>query len=257
MKIAMYILIALLLATLGAGAYFFLTIHTPIAEEHARMKAGLPELDRAKVELKKVREREKKETAWLAPAMETLKSGLAEEIGSGNAEIVMSGGMIVINIAERTLYTPDSVTFAKSSPPVLMKLASLLKSANDIKDKDIYIGNTTHSVPTRGRGRKRVPGKEGRDLAADRSFQLVKYLEKNGVPSGALIAAAYPEKMHDRAFKIKDRKAIIVIANPVAAAPEAAAAPKAEAKPGAGAATAAPAQQQKPIPISPAPKTGN
>ncbi len=248
MKIVTYILIALLLAALGAGAYFFMMIHAPIAEEHARMKAGLPELDRAKVELKKMKEREKKENAWIAPAVETLKAGLAEELGAGKAEIVVSGGLIVINIAEQELYTPASMTFAKSSPPLLTKLASLLKTSNDIKDKSIFIGNTTQSVPTRGRGRKRVPGKEGRELASDRSFQLVKHLEKNGVPAGSLIAAAYPEKMTDRGFKIKEKKTIIVIADPVAAPPEAPAAAKAEAKP-----TAAAPAQQKPIPISPAP----
>ncbi len=68
MKIVTYVLIALLVVTLGAAAFFYLTYYQPMAADYARMKAGIPELDKAKAELKKIKEKESKETAWLTPA---------------------------------------------------------------------------------------------------------------------------------------------------------------------------------------------
>lgn len=254
MKIVTFILIALLFITLGAGGYFYLVIHKPMAEEHVRMKLGFPGLEKANAELKKYKEKEKKEYGWVGTAAETLKTGLSDELTANKAEVTSSGGMIVINITEQTLYTPGSVTFAKDSQPMLTKLASLLKSAVDIKDKDILIANVTQSVPTQGKGKRRTPPKEARTLAAGRSVELVKYLEKNGVPASTLIAAAYPGQAPDRGFKIKDRKTVIVIANPVVAGPEAPA-PKAETKAEVKpvAPTVAPQAQPKGIPIAPAP----
>jgi len=258
MKLVTFFLITLLFITLGAGGYFYLVIHKPMAEEHVRMKIGFPGLEKANAELKKYKEKEKKEYGWVATAAETLKIGLGDEIKENKAEVTNLGSMIVINISEQTLFTPGSVTFAKDSPPTLTKLASLLKSAVDIKDKDILIANVTQSVPTQGKGKRRTPPKEARTLAASRSVELVKYLERNGVPSSTLIAAAYPGQTPDRGFKIKDRKTVIVIANPAVAGPEAPA-PKAEtktevkpvAKPVAP--TVAPQAQPKGIPIAPAP----
>ena len=251
MKIVTSILTLLLVVTLGAGAFFFLTIYAPMSEEYARMKAGMPELDKARAELRKLKDKEKKETGWVSTAAETLKTGLSDEIKAGKAEVTSSGGAIVINITEQTLYTPGSVTFARDSQQTLTKLASLLKSAGDIKDKDIFIGNVTQPVPAQGKGRKRTPPKDARTLAAGRSVELAKYLEKNGVPSGALIAAAWPSQAPDRGFKIKDKKTVIIIANPAVAGQESAV-PKTEAKPVAPAAD----QQAQPkgIPISPEPK---
>jgi hypothetical protein len=237
-----------------------------MALDYARMKIGMPEFDKAKSELKKYKDRE----AWIRLAMETVKTALQEETGSGKAEIVAADGSLVINIAEAALYTPGSVTFTKESVPTLEKLTSLLKNLKDLKDKDVFIGNATLPSSAQGTARQRVPAKDALDLAADRSVALVKYLERKGVAKESLIAVAYPAKQPDRGFKIKDRKTVIIIRSPEAPGQEAAAAkpealtaapPKPAPAPKPSGTQAAPAlpsqpEQPKPIPIMPAkPKT--
>jgi hypothetical protein len=226
--------------------------------DYERLKAGMPELDKAKAEMKKYKEKEAqqaRETAWLAPAVAALNAGLANEIKDSTAEVVTAGNAVVINIEENALYTPGSKTFAKDTQTRL-KLGGLLKR-DDLKGKDIYIGNATEAVAAHGKGRKKVPAKDALTLASERSAELVKYLVKDGVPQESLAALAYSSKLSDRGFKIKNRKTMIIIGVCPAPAVPTAAAPAAQQKPGAQPAVRAPQQSQpKTIPIKPAqPKT--
>jgi outer membrane protein OmpA-like peptidoglycan-associated protein len=256
MKLVAYIMIVLLIATLGGAAYFYQFVHEPLAGELERFKAGQPEFDKARRELKQYRDREIQDTAWITPIVETLKNGLAAEIASGRAEIAVAGNRIVVNIAESFLFTPMSVTFAKNSQQDLANLAALLKP---LKDREIIVGNTTEPAPAQGKGRKKVPAKDARTLAAGRSEELVKFLEKNGVAAEALVAAAYPSKVPEQGFKIKTEKTMITIGSRVPASPVPAPAPKEETKPTSSTreigTQPAPSSQPKPtpIPISPAP----
>jgi len=255
MKLVTYIVTALLVVTLGAAGYLYLAAYSPLVAENAKLKAGLPELEKAKKELKKYKEKEEKnsrEFAWVNPLVETLKAGLSDEISAGKAEVALAGDRVVLNIAEQTLYTPGSVTFAKDSVQTLEKIASLVKSIKDIKDKDIQIGNQTQSVSAQGKGRKRLPAKDGRTLAADRSLALIKFLEKKGVEPGLLTAVAYPTKLSERGFRIRDNKTIIVFEYPsTAAKPEAVSTAPVKSAP-----TGTKVAQPRPIPITPAqPKT--
>jgi outer membrane protein OmpA-like peptidoglycan-associated protein len=258
MKIATYLLGALLAAAIGAAALFYFMTFQPMAAEYERMKAGLPALDKAKAELKQYKEKEAKqaqETAWIKPVMDELQKGLDEEIKAGKAEVAAAGTGIVVNISEDRLYTDGSVTFAKDSRPLLAKLAAFL-AHKDLKGKTIIIGNTTDAVPARGKGKKRTPPREARALAADRSVALTKYLEQNNVEKDSLVAAGFGAKLPDTGFKIKDHKTVISVANPTAPDVPVAVQP-APAKPAdtAGQPPAG-AQQQKTIPIKPAEPKG-
>lgn len=259
MKIVTYILIVLLAVTLGAGAYLYLYIFAPQTVELQKLQQGQPEFDRARKDLKKFTDREKQEAGWIGTSMETLKKGLANEISAGKAEVSAAGSKLIVNIAETVLYTPNSVTFARTSQQGLANLAALLK---EFKDKEIVIGNMTVNAPAQGKGRKRIPAKDARTLAAARSMELVKYLEKNGVTAESLVAAAYPAKLPERGFRIKDQKTMIIISVPGTATADAAAKTGPAAKPAPAAApavkstataTAAPAVQPKSIPISTVP----
>jgi len=262
MKIASIVLIVLLLATLGGGAYFYLKIHAPMAVDLEKMKQGQPEFDKARKELSQLKAKEKQESGWTGPVMDALKKGLATEISAGRAEVVTAGNRVIVNISESVLYTPLSITFAKDSKPSLDNLAALLK---EFKDKEIVVGNMTTSAPAQGKGRKKVPARDARTLASGRSLELVKYLEKNGVSAEALVAASYPAKVPERGFKIKEQKTIIVITAPATASAAEAAAPKAEAKTAPATQTTstattkptatatAPSAQLKSIPISTVP----
>jgi outer membrane protein OmpA-like peptidoglycan-associated protein len=258
MKIVTYILIGLLVVILGGGAYFFLYVHKPMAAEYQKMQQGQPEFEKARKELKKYADREKQEAGWTGAAAESLRKGLANEIAAGKAEVVVAGSRVVVNIAESVLYTPQSVTFARDAKAALNNLASLLK---EFKDKEIFVGNMTQSAPAQGKGRKRVAAKDARTLSSGRSVELVKDLERNGVPAETLIASSYPAKMPDRGYLIKEQKTVIIISHP-ASAGQAALAQKTETKPAAAvktapaatAAAAAPAASQpKSIPISTVP----
>jgi hypothetical protein len=261
MKIVVYILIGLLIVTLGGGTYFYLYEYKRVAAEYEKLSQGQPEFERTRKELSQLKAKEKQMSAWIGPIMDTLMKGLAREITAGTAEIVAADNRIIVNIAEGVLYTPLSVTFAKDSRPSLDNLAALLK---EFKDKEVVVGNMTKSAPAQGKGRKKVPARDARTLASARSLELVKYLEKNGVPAEALVAASYPAKVTERGFKIKDQKTIIFISAPASASPVTAA-PKPDVKttpatqPTATPATrltttaAAPPSQLKSIPISTVP----
>lgn len=212
MKFFVTVLLILLLACAGGGAYFYMYIHTPMMIEYQKMIQGMPELAKARAELKKYKEREAAESAWIPSSAETFRSALANEITAGKAEVETSGNRIIVNIAEDTLYQPGSKVFSKGSPIMLTKIASLLKT-KDLEGREIIIGNTTPSVAASGKGRKRRPARNGRALAGERSQELVKYLEKNGVNAVSLTAAAYAPKMADKGFKIKERKTILIISS--------------------------------------------
>lgn len=240
------LIVVLLIAVIGGGAYFYVTTLDPMLADYKRMKEGMPELDRAKAELKKYKEKETKETAWIKPAVEALNAGLSDEIKTGKAEVTQAGTAIVVNISEDIMYTPRSMTFAKDSPQLRLKLATLLGS-KELKGKQITVGNTTDAVAAQGKGRKKILPREARALAADRSVALAKYLEQNKVDKETLVAAAYDAKIPDPGFRIKDRKTIIVIENPPA--PSGIAQPKPAPAPGAQPAP-------KSIPLKPAQPKG-
>jgi hypothetical protein len=256
MKIAMYVLIALLVVTLGAAALFYFSVFTPLVAEHARMQLGMTELDKAKVELKKYKEKEAQETAWIGPIVEVMSAGLAEEIKTGTAEVLATGGKVVINIAEQAIYMPGSYTFSQESLKLRSNLAALIKN-DQLKGKDIYIGNTTAAVAAQKKGKKKIPGKDARTLAAERSAVLIRdFVEKHNVNQDAIIALAYSAKQPETGFKIKDHKTVIVIEKPSTVAAKNQAAPAPAAKAATAPAAAATPAQPKPIPIQPAqPKT--
>jgi hypothetical protein len=261
MKIVTSVLAVLLIVALTAGALFYLKAYKPMAEEYARMTAKMPELDKTKSELKHIKEKESKETAWLYPAIEALSAGLGNEIKSGKAEVLASGNKVIVNISEQELFLPGSYTFSKESPQLRAMLAVLLKN-DRLRGKDIYIGNTTQAVPAQGRGRKKIPAKDARTLAAERSAALIKDFEKNGgVNQDVLIAAAYSPKQPATGLLIKDRKTVIVVESPPAVlfTTKQEGAPQAEVKPVTdtgssmtlSAARPAPQNQPRPIPILP------
>jgi hypothetical protein len=260
MKIVTYLLGALLAAALGAAALFYFTTFQPLSLDYARMKAGMPELDKAKAELKKFKDQEAqqtKDTAWINPAAQLFTAGLASELKDGKAEVAQTANALVVNVAEDLLYTPGSKTFAKDTG-MRLKLTALLKK-DELKGRDIFIGNSTETAPAQGKGKKKIPGKDALSLASERSAELVKALVKEGFAQEALAAIAYSVKPIDRGFKLKNRKTVIIIgACPGPALPQtppaAAQQPTAPAaKPSSGAAQPA---QPRTIPIKPAqPKT--
>jgi hypothetical protein len=252
MRIVTYILIIILIGVLGAGAYLYLYMYQPMAAEHALLKAGQPGMEKA---LRKFQDQDKQERAWTGPLAGMLQSGLAAEIASGKAEVVVAGNRVVVNLAEELLYTPQSVTFAKDSQPLQLRLAGLFK---EVKDKEVLVGNMTQPAPAQGRGRRRVPAKDARTLAAARSHELVKALVRNGVPDASLVSAAYGAAMPDRGYKIKNNKTMFIIsahapAEPAAVQPVAQPQARPASAPAGTASAPSPPQQPQPIPITPTP----
>jgi hypothetical protein len=256
MKIIAYILGALLAAVLGAAAFYYFTTAIPMTLENKKLKEGMPELEKARTEIKKCKEAEQKATAWVMPVAETAKREFAVETGAGKAEVQSADTRVIVNISEQLLYQQGSVTFSSDSVPMLQKIGNLLRNPT-LKDREIIIGNMTLPVEAHGKGKKKTPAKDARTLASERSAALVKYLvEKSGISQESLVAAAYPAALPDRGFKIKDQKLIITILAPAkieltAQAPPAVQQPKQASTP---TGTAAPAP--KPLPTTPAaPKT--
>jgi len=244
MRILVIVLSALLLVCLGGAAFFYVSLYQPMSTEYAGLQSGKSELEKTRLELKKYKDQENRDKSWTKPVAEAITSGLNDEIKAGNAEVSVIGNKVVVNIAEHALYMPGSKTFTKESPQLLLKLESLLKNEN-LKDKNIYIGNVTQSVSAQGSGKKKMPAKDARLLAADRSMELIKYLEKRNVNQDALVATAYSSKQVDAGFKLKDRKAMIIIENTLTAQLAAKQVPEPQSKQSTTA-SAAPSSTQQP-----------
>ncbi len=215
-KLATYIFLALFIVTLGAAAVFYLYTFEPLEANYKRMSAGLPELERAKADMNKYRAKESQETAWIAPAISAANNILGEEVKAGRAEVLAAADRkVIINIPEQALYMPGSYTFSQDSPKLRSELVSLLKS-KELKGKTIQIGNSTAAVPPQKVRRKKIPGKDARTLAAERSTMLIKDFEKNGVDQDALVGAAYSAKRPEIGVAVKGHKTVIVIESPLA-----------------------------------------
>jgi len=214
MKIITYVVITLLIATLGIAAVFYFNIFRPMEADYANLKAGLPSFEKAKADLRQYRDKENMEKGWLSPAVDILSSGLTGEIKSGKAEVLATGDRVFVNIAEDTLYAPNASTFSKDSAHLRQTLVSLLQK-NELKGKLCLIGNTTEIVTPRGRGRNKVREKDARSLAAERSLALVRDLEKSGVNQDSLAAVAYSSNQTDIAINLKSHKTVIIIENPL------------------------------------------
>jgi len=253
MKNVTTVLGALLAVTLGASAFFYLNTFKPMAVEYEKMKAGMHELDKAKAALTRYNDKESRETAWLKPAADALGAGLSDEIKVGKAEVLTADHSVVVNIAEDALYMPGSYTFTRESEKLLLKLEALLR-AGELKGREIIIGNTTEAVPARGKGRKKIPAKDARTLAAERSAALVKHLEKKGVDQNTLIASAYSSKQPELGSGLKARKIVIIIKNPPAVQAGSPSREPTAAKPSI---PAAPQAAPKAIPIQPAKPKAN
>lgn len=258
MKIVTAVLAVLLIATLGAAAMFYFNTYKPMDADYARMKAGLPELDKARAELKKLKEKENihiAQLAWIKPVIDALNTGLSEAIKSGKVEVLAAGNKVIVNIAEKALYLDGTYTFAQDSPQLRMDLATALKEK--IQDKDITIGNSAQAVPAQVKKRKKIPGKDARTLASERSAALIKDLEKNGVNQDKLISAAYPGKETALGIQIKGYKTSIIIEGAPMTAPGTAAAPQASEKTALDtkntvtAPASSASSQSKPIPFQP------
>ncbi len=215
MKIVTSVLIALLVVTLGAGAVFYLKTYKPVAEDYARMKAGLPAYEKANAELKKLKEKESKETAWLKPAVDVLSAGLGNEIKSGKAEVLTADNKVIVNISEQALYLPGSCYLCKRKPAAAIEPRDSAEERCAEGQRHLYREHDPGSAGA-GQGQKEGPGKDARTLAAERSTALIKDLEKNGVNQDAFIAVAYSAKQSVIGFKIKDHKTVIIIENPPA-----------------------------------------
>src|SRR5512140_3113824 len=96
MKIVTGVLAILLIATLGAAAMFYLNTYKPMDADYARMKAAVSELDKAKIEIKKLKEKESSQTAWMKPVIDAVSAGLSDEIKAGHAEVLAAGDKVVV-----------------------------------------------------------------------------------------------------------------------------------------------------------------
>ncbi|MFA5073498.1 MAG: hypothetical protein WC539_06345 [Nitrospirota bacterium] len=212
MRLFSFVLVLVVIAAFGGGAYYYMMVYQPMVTEYERMKTGMPELDNARNELRKYRDKERLESSWVKPAVDTLSAGLSDEVTAGKAEVLSGGDKVIINISEQVLFQPGSKTFAPGSAQFLLKLESLLRSEK-IAGKDLSIGNATKSPAAQPKSKGRVLTKDPRTLAMERSLELVKYLEKKGINPDTLITVAYASKQPLVGQKIKDQKTMIIIAN--------------------------------------------
>jgi len=213
MKIVTYIAIGLLVIVVSASASFYIMVFKPMSIENGTMKVLMPEFEKVKTDLAKIKQKEAAERAWLAPAIEALTAGLSDEISSGKAEVLPAGDRVIVNITESALYVTDSHTFSQDSTQLRLKLVTLMRKP-EFKGKLLYIGNTTEGITAQGRGKTKTIPKDARVLAAERSGALIKDFEKNQVDQDALVAVAFSSKLPDIGIKLKNHKTMIVIENP-------------------------------------------
>lgn len=102
----------------------------------------------------------------------------------GNWQPVPGGAMVAIDGS--VLFDSGKAALKQSSQKLLNQLASEIRSS--FGDKDIYVFGHTDTDPIKKSG-----WKDNRELSAQRSLAVVRYLAEQGLPQSHLVACAWGE----------------------------------------------------------------
>jgi len=146
--------------------------------DNARLTQDLAEAQKAREE--KVRE--------VSSTYEQLVAKMKGEIDKGQVTISELKGKLTVNMVEAILFDSGKAEVKPEGLVVLGKVIEILKTVND---KSIRIEGHTDNKPIVGPLTQRYP--TNWELSAARAINVSRYLQKQGIESGSLSAAAFGE----------------------------------------------------------------
>src|SRR5438876_1492729 len=146
--------------------------------DNTRLKQELADAQKAREE--KVRE--------VSSTYEQLVAKMKGEIDKGQVTISELKGKLTVNMVEAILFDSGKAEVKPEGLVVLGKVIEILKTVND---KSIRIEGHTDNKPIVGPLTQRYP--TNWELSAARAINVSRYLQKQGIESGNLSAAAFGE----------------------------------------------------------------
>ena len=146
--------------------------------DNARLTQDLAEAQKTREE--KVRE--------VSSTYEQLVAKMKGEIDKGQVTISELKGKLTVNMVEAILFDSGKAEVKPEGLVVLGKVIEILKTVND---KSIRIEGHTDNKPIVGPLTQRYP--TNWELSAARAINVSRYLQKQGIESGNLSAAAFGE----------------------------------------------------------------
>jgi len=149
-----------------------------LESDNARLTQEVADAQKAREE--KVRE--------VSSTYEQLVAKMKGEIDKGQVTISELKGKLTVNMVEAILFDSGKAEVKPEGLVVLGKVIEILKTVND---KSIRIEGHTDNKPIVGTLTQRYP--TNWELSAGRAINVARYLQKQGIESGSLSAAAFGE----------------------------------------------------------------
>jgi len=145
--------------------------------ENGRLKDEIAGLQKAKEEVQKA-----------SQTYEQLLDKMKSEISQGQVTISELKGKLTVNLVDAILFDSGKAEVKEDGLAVLQKVVDILKT---VKDKAIRIEGHTDNVPIRGSLANKYA--TNWELSAARAINVTRFLQKQGLDSAILVAAAYGE----------------------------------------------------------------
>ena len=203
MKYVTGTLIALSIALIALGGWFYLYKYLPAASELATKDDQLFKLknllDKAQAELEvrdaqldeltKSDTQKKEEIEKVDETYKALIDEMKKEIEEGNIEITNLRGVLSVNVLDKILFDSGKTVIKPDGLAVLKRVGDILKG---VQDKMIVVEGHTDNVPISAALKGRFP--TNWELSAARAVVVVRYLhEKVGIDPALLMASGLSE----------------------------------------------------------------
>ncbi len=164
------------------------------------LTASKKQLADANARLKELEASAARDAARLA-AYKDLAKRLRDAFGSGDLEILLRNGRLVVQLPNRILYDSGKVELKPEGKAALDKLAGVLK---DVRERQFLVAGHTDNVPVKTDNAR---FRNNWELSTLRGVTVVQYLAAKGVAPTQLGAAGYGENMPEASNDTDEGKA--------------------------------------------------
>lgn len=143
----------------------------------------------SQTELIKIREEKLKaeeKVEFISKTYDDLVKTLKREIEEGNVRVDKKGSRLSVNMSNRVLFASGSAKIQTQGQKILKKVVKILKK---VKGKRIVVEGHTDNVPIRGVLKTKFGSNW--ELSTARATQVVRFLQRQGVPGKKLSASGF------------------------------------------------------------------
>lgn len=163
--------------------------NTTLDEQVGELERLRDELEQAKAQLAAEVERKDAALQEMQTTQAELENTLENQIKAGDVQIKTKDGQLVVNLADKIMFTSGDEELNDSGKEVLMQMGETLKS---IEGKIIQIGGHTDTIPISEKLQEKYP--TNWHLSSARAINVVRFLQEEcGVPGSRLAVAGFSE----------------------------------------------------------------